>query len=205
LVFIVNVGTSPLQLELLAQIPQGSIPLGNPATISNNITVAPFSTSSVNFSFYFPKAGVFSWYPAHISENGSIIGCGVPKQFNVQTTPELKTDSWSFIATQQSEQILNYLQTLPVHSEKLNWRLISSKLLNKDFYEQALQRMEQRLFFSPELWAWSFYHLDFPRMAEYLARDNHFAKVSGWFSAMILNYDPFSTGDFLHREYGKWY
>ena len=67
-VVITNTTSTPQSIELLIQIPQGSIACkGSQATRTIKYDLAGFSTKTFDYSFYFPAAGDFSHYPAHVS------------------------------------------------------------------------------------------------------------------------------------------
>ncbi|MGL5018194.1 MAG: hypothetical protein ACRDBP_08685, partial [Luteolibacter sp.] len=62
------------RIDLLAQIPAGSIPLnGNLATLSSTHELEPYGVVMQELAFYFPAAGDFQVYPMQVSEDATIL------------------------------------------------------------------------------------------------------------------------------------
>ena len=67
-VVVSNTTSTPQSVELLIQIPQGSIACkGSQATRTIKYDLAGYSTKTFEYTFYFPAAGDFTHYPAHVS------------------------------------------------------------------------------------------------------------------------------------------
>ena len=62
------------RIDVLAQIPAGSIPLeGKPATLSATVEIEPHGVLKLELAFYFPAPGDFAVYPMHVSEEGVVL------------------------------------------------------------------------------------------------------------------------------------
>ena len=71
---ISNVSGSNFDIQILVDIPQGSIPLKNHnKTQIKNISLSAYTTTTFDRQFYFPAIGTFSVYPANASKNGTIL------------------------------------------------------------------------------------------------------------------------------------
>jgi len=68
---ITNTLEVPLKIDLLAEIPQGSMPL-NEFNSSKNwcIHIDAMSTQVKEFTFYFPETGKFDIFPATVIYEG---------------------------------------------------------------------------------------------------------------------------------------
>ena len=59
-----------LEVQLLQDIPDGSIPLkSHEQTQISNVQVQPYSTKTFEREFYFPSEGRYQVYPANASKN----------------------------------------------------------------------------------------------------------------------------------------
>ncbi len=63
---VTNTSGTNLELQLLLDIPEGSIPVeSHEYTQIKSVNISPYSTSSFERSFYFPHEGKFSMYSAN--------------------------------------------------------------------------------------------------------------------------------------------
>ena len=73
---ITNTLEIPLTIDLLAEIPQGSMPLTDFKQSKNwQIELREMSTLVKEFQFYFPEVGNFNIFPATITYNGQLVKC----------------------------------------------------------------------------------------------------------------------------------
>ena len=73
---IVITNSSPVRVKVsrIFEIPEGSIPTDSLDTLKiEDLTLEQFSSSVIEFRFYFPKAGAFNLFPATVVSNGRII------------------------------------------------------------------------------------------------------------------------------------
>ncbi|MEZ6081534.1 MAG: hypothetical protein R3C56_39455 [Pirellulaceae bacterium] len=64
-VVVTNPTSEKQRVQVLTQLPAGSLPLaGSKLTRSTPVELAPYSTSQVQYVFYFPAAGEFAHYGA---------------------------------------------------------------------------------------------------------------------------------------------
>jgi hypothetical protein len=161
------------QVHVLWQIPQGSIPLdGMPATNSVTLEIKPYGNEQINVAFYFPQAGEFSCYPFHVSENDSVLAFPKLEKLRVSNDrKEQEAASFEQIADHGSpEKLLEFLRTrsLFYYSRNLDLSEMCWRLKDKDFYEKVIRILDERLFFSPEVSSFSFYHNDTKEIRRYL-------------------------------------
>ena len=83
-IIVNNPSARARKLEVLTQLPQGAIPVkGSMETMTNLITLNAYTTTTLEYFFYFPMAGKFKQFPVHISQEGKLIGYVAPFNFNV--------------------------------------------------------------------------------------------------------------------------
>ena len=71
---VTNISGSVLEVQLLQDIPGGSIPLkSHEQTQITNVEIQPYSTRTFDRQFYFPQSGKYEIYPANTSKNNTII------------------------------------------------------------------------------------------------------------------------------------
>lgn len=73
-VIVTNCSISSLEFQLLTDLPNGAMPI-TPLDYmkSHTLQVGQFSTSQIDFKFYFPAPGTFTVFPASASRNGRVI------------------------------------------------------------------------------------------------------------------------------------
>jgi hypothetical protein len=85
---VTNPTPSSQRLTVLVQTPVGSIPLANGRfTHGVPLDLEPYHTQTIDFLFYFPKAGTFSHYPAHVAKNEALVAAASPFTFHVVDKP----------------------------------------------------------------------------------------------------------------------
>jgi hypothetical protein len=71
---ITNTSGTPLELQLLIDLPEGSVPLKtHEYTKIVNINLKPYTTMSFERFFYFPREGAYQLYPANVCRVDQII------------------------------------------------------------------------------------------------------------------------------------
>jgi len=92
-----NPASTPLQIEVLHQIPAGALPVGSGRyTKSERLGLDAYSTARLEYFFYFPQAGTFTHFPVHVSQNGQLLAHAEPASMaavEVPTTTD--TTSWA--------------------------------------------------------------------------------------------------------------
>ena len=106
---VTNVSSVEQNVELLCQIPQGSIQCGQECfqTKSWNQVVESFGTFKREYYFYWPEPGTFVHYPVHVNKNGETIGHGKDVvQINVETVLQPSDiTSWRYISNLGEETV----------------------------------------------------------------------------------------------------
>lgn len=179
------------RIDLLAQIPAGSIPLdGKPATLSSTHEIAPYGVVMSKLSFYFPAAGDFATYPLHVSSDGSVLAHTPPRTLRVSNEPATSdTASWGVIAADGSnEQILQRLGT--DNLDTLDLGAIRWRLKDPAFFLSVAKILRERLHFSDEVMSFGFMHNDTASIREFLENSESVTELGQWLDSPLLDLRP---------------
>eukprot|EP01084_Bolivina_argentea_P004869 9209_1 len=81
---ITNSSSSQQHVEVLYQIPTGSIPVQKGwSTKTEFISIGSYSGKNLEFYFYFPVPGAFQMFPVQVSKKGRVLGFGKTKPLEV--------------------------------------------------------------------------------------------------------------------------
>jgi len=205
-VVITNVSSQKYNVEVLAQIPVGSIPVKSGFRTKNLIaTLHPYQTTKVEYYFYFPLPGKFAHYPAHVNKNGVVLGYGREEPVVTVVDPDAieDTTSWQYFANDApSQRVLDFLKTSPTLSQvdlsKISWRMQDER-----FFMDVTRVLRERQTYNAAIWQWSLKHFQAAELEEYLNMNPEFkSKVSPNFTNGTLGcYDPFMSLDYQHCEF----
>jgi len=202
-VVVTNPTSVKQKLTVLLQLPVGSIPLNNAQfTSSILVNLEPYRTQTLDYYFYFPKAGKFNHFPVHIAKNEKYVTSPNAIVFDVVESPtKLDTSSWDHVSQQGTDQaVLGFLEKENVRS--LNLSKIAFRLKDKVFFENVLKLLESRHLFNAELWSYGIFHGHVPAIRQYLLHvDKIITECGGPLDCKILSYDPVARAQFEHLEY----
>jgi len=180
---VTNVSSVEQHVEILSQIPTGSIPCGfecfkTKCWLQN---IKPFGTYKREFFFYWPEPGMYSHFPVHINKNGKTVGFGESQEIPVVADePAPDTTSWKYISNlAEDEEVLTFLAESPdvfnVNLEKICWRC-----KNPEFFENAVNTLRSRNIFNNRIWAYSIISDNVgTALSEYLAWSSDFVREAG--------------------------
>ena len=208
-VVITNPTSSPLAVELLIQIPQGAMPAaGSRRTQTSALQLAAFSTRKIEYAFYFPTAGTFTHYPAHVSgdaldgEGQAVLAVAENRTLEVTDQPpaEDKT-SWAWISqNSDSQQVVDYLRS--ENTLRIDLSQIAFRMKDKSFFEQAIEVLRNQRNYNETLWSYSVKHNDGQALKEYLKNlDQYTSRCGAAFESELLTVDPVARNWFEQREY----
>lgn len=205
-VIVSNPNSRPRKLRLLAQIPEGAIPLGTTrALFSQPIELDAFDIRRVELFFYFPNPGKFTVLPAAVSEAGAVVARAGSFVCDVRALPsEVRLSTWQEVARNGTiDQVLAFLETQNLHDKSIDFNVVRFRLADRAFYEKLSEFLESRLVFNRAVADFAFRHNDLPRVAAYLERFRaDFLKSLGpRFTSPLVSYDAETARDFEHKEY----
>ncbi|GAB4138560.1 MAG: hypothetical protein Fur0037_04340 [Planctomycetota bacterium] len=202
-VVVTNPTSTPRKLELLLQIPRGSMPVANGfRTKGFSASLGPFSTQSFEYSFYFPKAGDYAQYPAHVSKDGKLVAYAAAPTLHVVSTPSVvDTTSWEHVSQDGSERdVLLYLDSANV--QRLDLSRIAWRMRDRAFFGKVTDALRARHVYSDVLWSYGLLHEDERTAREYLSHQDGFVSRCGpWLSSRLLSIDPMERGLYQRIEF----
>ncbi len=173
-VVLTNPTSSRRHLALLAQVPQGAIPLsGGQFLYQRPIQLDPYETTTFEYTFYFPQPVRVPapHLPATVSESELVMGRAAGTPFRVVAVPtQLDRASWEYVSQQGSEEdVLDYLARENIHAPEINLERIAWRLRERDFFRSVTSLLEQRGIFNRTVWGYALLHDDLPRIRQLLA------------------------------------
>ncbi len=185
------------RVDVLAQIPAGSIPLvARPATLSETKTIRPYGVLHFHLAFYFPEEGDFPVHPMHVSEAGTILAVAEERTLRVsRNAGPGDTESWPVVAAEgTNEEVLQRLRTENLNLMDL--RAIRWRLKDREFYLAVTEILNARLHFSLPVASYGFHHNDVPSIRDYLENSGITAQFGQWLDSPLLSVRP--------REHHGW-
>ncbi|RBP39068.1 autotransporter-associated beta strand protein [Roseimicrobium gellanilyticum] len=206
-VVVTNPTSSPAKAEVLLQIPQGSLPVaGSKATNSRRVQLAPYTTQTFEYYFYFPAtpaAGTkFAHFPVSVAVSGNVAGTAKAFEFPVVAKlTQVDKASWDYVSQEASDAdtlafiAQNNIETLPL--ERIAWRC-----KKPDFYRQLVKVMAQRHVWNDTIGTYSLLHNDTPSLREWLKHRDDFTDHCGaYLATKLVLLDPIERHDYEHLEY----
>jgi len=183
-VVVTNVSSVDQRIEVLCQIPTGSIPCGIQCfkTQAYFQDLAPFATYRREFYFYWPEPGTYSHFPVHINKNQKTVGFGGGMETIEVTLTETQPDttSWKYLSNlAENEVVLDFLANSPealnVNLDKICWRLN-----DPEFFEQVVDTLRARQIFNDRIWGYSLVSdVKGKALGEFLAWNTEFCDMCG--------------------------
>jgi len=205
-VVITNVSSMKHEVELLNQIPVGSIPVKNGFRTKNIVEeLDPYTTKFREFYFYFPFAGNFTHYQTRVSKNGKVIGYGLEESDITVVDPEDLEDkeSWEYYSMKaDNKELLQFLEMSPkVHTVDLAniaWRMHETEM-----FLNVTQILRDRQIYNETLWAFSLKHYAANEMKEYLSMQPKFLNLVApdLRTSSLTDFDAFDRQEFQVMEY----
>jgi hypothetical protein len=194
---VTNVSSCDYEVEVLAQIPQGSIPVNNGfRTRSWRVTLPPFGTFVKEYYFYFPSVGEYTHLPVHINKNGFTIGYHLETR-NLNAVEKIEVadkSSWAYLSRDGTDdEVLDFLANSPqarsVNLKKIMWRLSDPK-----FFDDITRVLKDRQMYNTQIWSYSLVaDRGGKELGEYLSQNKKFAGEFGpAFNSDLVTYDPFT-------------
>ncbi|CAI2372903.1 unnamed protein product [Moneuplotes crassus] len=195
-IIISNVSSSTQEIQYLHQIPANSVPLKNHNyQSSSSISIAPYSTHTCEFLFYFPSVGTFSQFPTNISSQSKVISTSKKYSFTVVD----KKDSSNFerfsdlALSGDKEAILKFLKEGNLFQRELMFHMkyLRNFLSDKAFYEKAISICRERRVYGFDLWKYGFKHFDLQAVRELIETDQDAQKATGvYFESSLIKCSP---------------
>jgi hypothetical protein len=201
-VVITNPTSRAQKLAALLQIPRGALPVADGFyTRTLHLHLGPYGTQSIEYAFYFPVAGEWSHFPAHVTRAGELVAFAEPRALTVVDAPtSVDAGSWAHVSQHGStDEVLAFLQRANlgrVALEKIAWRMRDA-----DAFARVLALLDARGVYHDRLWAYALRHADPRRVAEWLRHQDAFLRAAGPALAGPLGVDAEARDWYEHLEY----
>ncbi len=208
-VVVTNPTSTPQKLDVLLQIPKGALPvLGSKPTDSKHVQLAPYTTQTFEYWFYFPapspEAGQpFPHYPVHVARNEENVGAAKPFTFHVvRQLTQIDKTSWDYISQYGTEEEVftflekNNLERLKL--ERIAWRVRQ----DVKFFQRLLTVLATHHIYNDVIYSYAVVHNNAPALTEWLRhRDDFIAKCGPALKSKLLVIDPIERRTYEHLEY----
>ena len=155
-VIVTNISSRKLEFNVLWQIPEGSVPVGNSTyQKSESLTLNSYSTIKKEYYFYFPSPGKFEHFPPNISVNSRVVAKAAKSILTVvkQKSKISETNFREVLSTLDKNLILNFLKDNPIKTIKeFNWNSIYWLLSDKTFFKGFIELLRQQKRFDEVTW-----------------------------------------------------
>lgn len=202
MVVIANLSSKQKKLDALLEIPKGSIAVGpSPfVTRSKSVNLSAYSTTRLQYYFYFPEAGKFPHFPAHVSEKQNIIANVTPFTFSVVLKPSIVNHlSWEYIANQGTlESILEYLSKNNLY--RVDFYHLYHRYTDKKVWDKVIELLKKLKFYESITWSFSIHHKNFVYLKDYLSEQIHSLSMKS-IDAPSIYVDPFENNFIKFLEY----
>lgn len=202
-VVVMNPTDSEVQVDVLAQIPQGAIPLtGSEKTQSWFMVVPPFENLVVKFEFYFPEEGDFSQYGAQVSDAEGVLASLPLKVFHVtpHSVPDHQINQQQLFRHGTDEQVLNFLREANLATIKPSELL--PRIVKPEFFDAVVRIYSDRQMFDKNIWEFAFLHRNDKRMAEWFQHNDRLCSELGpMLKSDLLDIDPIENQIVEHNEF----
>jgi hypothetical protein len=164
---ITNLAETLLNVQLVIQIPEGSLPVSNLEDFKfETKRLAPMSTEFVTFKFYFPSVGAFSYYPATLAKGDRLIAFAKQLQAMLKVVLDYSPDKKPMITLKDiaahgsADDVLKYLESINLHNadlvniSSLAWICKESEQAFRAF----IKVLKRQGIFNEKVWAYSMFH-----------------------------------------------
>lgn len=191
------------RVQVLTQIPQGSIPISGGKTSRNwPVVLGPYSSQQIAFDFYFPEAGQFEFYGAQISDEKGFISAAGSQKIEVLKEPkDIDKNTWQYVADWGTdEDVLVFMKA--ANLRKIELERIAFRMQNKEFYDQCIALLSNAGIYQDALWAYSLKHSDDVRIREYVEHREDFMRNLGpSLPEGLVQLDPVERAWFEHLDF----
>ena len=202
-VVVTNPTSSPRKLDLLTQIPLGSLPVLNGKVTENRVVhLDPYSTTTFDYYFYFPASGEFTQYPVHIAKSGELVAHAANVSFKVvKELSKVDRTSWDYVSQFGTDaEVIEFLRRENLH--RVNLDRIAFRLRDKAFYQRVVNLLQERHIFNATLWQYSVHHNDRLNIQQYLSHSDGFVSGCGpTLESPLLTIEPVERYTYQHRDY----
>ncbi|CAK89612.1 unnamed protein product (macronuclear) [Paramecium tetraurelia] len=191
-IVITNCSSKKLNVFLLQEIPNGSLPYDqNNYSSINTVSLKPYQSRTYHYSFYFPNIGSFSVYPAVVSTEKAVIAVAEEYQFIVVGSSQIlnKENLMDIIQKGSKDDILEYLR----NNSQVDLSQIKKYFKDRTFYFKCTEILREKLELREEILQYGFIHNDLEGIKDYLALENIQETLKNQFVYLKSNFIEISS------------
>lgn len=194
-VVITNSTTTRIKVNLIIEIPEGSMPVDSLDVLQiKDFIIDQFQSQVVEYSFYFPKTGIFNLFSATVVSNGKIVSNSKKINEIVVKTEKSKKDLKTMsdvLSNGKIEDIIEFIKSKNLLNRNIfQFNQIYCFLKNKTFYEKMAAICEEKGIWDTTVWGFAFLHGDYKRMCD----------VVSYYGNGKLDKLTYHQSDFLKRD-----
>jgi hypothetical protein len=202
-VVVTNPTSSRKRVDVLLQIPQGSLPvLDGQNTKSVHLDLEPYHTQTVEYFFYFPSPGKFSHYPVQVATSGEVLAFANAFEFNVvPALTAVDKNSWAYISQYgTNDDVVTFLKAnniLQVDLARIAWRM-----KDKAFFQTVTTLLAARHAYDNVLWSYGVLHNEPAVIREFLQfADGFVAQCGSYLESPLLTIQPVVRRAYEQMDY----
>ncbi len=202
-VVVTNPTSAQQKLDVLLQIPRGAIPVSSGfLTRTLHLHLGAYGTQSLEYAFYFPRAGSYGHFPAHVTRAGELVASAPAATLEVvDELTQVDTTSWAHVSQHgTTDDVLAFLDQANlgrVELDKIAWRMRDA-----DAFRRVTALLATRHAYHDRLWAYALAHADPVRVAEWLRHQDGFVRPAGpILDGGVVTLDPVTRAWYQHLEY----
>ena len=191
-VVISNMGGEAEEVNCLIQVPRGAIPLGDSSyTTSKAFRLSGYSTTTFEYSLYFPHPGQFMHYGPTVSIGGTVVGSASSTLCNVVSKRTIISSEnfMDVVAAGDKGNILQFIEEKNIFNPKygFSWHYVYWMLhSDPEFFSALLSLLMKKKIFVQQVWAYSFNHNHKEGVRGYLSSDNTLKQLIGPISSSLI-------------------
>lgn len=202
-IVLTNPTSTPRRVQLLTQIPVASMPTkGSKSTRTVNIDLGPFQTQTQEYFFYFPSAGEFPHFPAHVAMGETLLAHADADMMKVVDKPtNVDTKSWDYVSQFGShDDVIEFMNQNNVH--ELDLDRIAFRMIDRSFFNRTITLLKDRHAYSSTIWAYGLKHNDRDVIATWLKQQGSFLSQCGQaIESELIEVDPVVRRSYQHLDY----
>lgn len=176
-IILTNCSSSNNQLKVLHEIPEGALPVyQNEYTKSTTVDLNAYQSHVLEFSFYFPKPGKFTIYPANIAKDQEVYAVATEYVFEVKEKLEIsKLETLNQVLMKGTkEDILKFAETKNIMNPKIfNFNDIYYLLKDKQFYLKFIEILKKKNIYNSVVYSYSVYHCHHETLRDFLNHEEN--------------------------------
>ena len=187
----------------MTQIPKGSVAVsGSKKTESRQLQLAAFSTQRFEYFFYFPRAGEFTHYPAHVSTKDEVLAVAENVEFKaVDRSATVDKSSWIYVSQNGTDdEVIEYLNDQELFTVDLD--KVAFRMRDKAFCSRVINSLKNRFVYNHTLWSYGIKHRLPETTSEFLSHDDRVCQQVGpYLESELLQIEPLERNWYQYREY----